>query len=358
MKKKKSVKIKKRNLDIINIDSDSIDQLNEGEVLLEIDKFAFTANNITYAVLGEKFNYWKFFPAGEEHGIIPVWGYADIVESTVDNLKVGERIYGYFPMASHLVISVDRLNPYGFIDASAHRKELPVVYNYYERVAEVPYQTPIIEAPYMLFQPLYVTSFLIADYYTSNEYFGAENMVLTSASSKTSIALAYLINQQENDIKTIGLTSPDNVAFVLSLGCYDEVYSYDEIADINLGPTCIVDFSGNKEIMISLQEKLLPQLKFSSAVGMSHWDKGGISEKYPFKTEVFFAPFHAKQKQTEWGPKEFKMKLDSALYPFLAWSLEWMNINSISGSENILEKYHEVLQGKMNPQDGIVMSFM
>ncbi len=37
--------------------------LAEGAVRFAIEKFAFTANNITYAVAGDMLNYWSFFPA-------------------------------------------------------------------------------------------------------------------------------------------------------------------------------------------------------------------------------------------------------------------------------------------------------
>ena len=50
------------------------DRLGADEVLLEVSAFALTANNITYAVVGEQMAYWQFFPAEEGWGRIPVWG--------------------------------------------------------------------------------------------------------------------------------------------------------------------------------------------------------------------------------------------------------------------------------------------
>jgi len=40
-----------------------IPELAEGEVLIAVDKFALTANNITYGVAGDTMGYWQFFPA-------------------------------------------------------------------------------------------------------------------------------------------------------------------------------------------------------------------------------------------------------------------------------------------------------
>lgn len=74
-----------------------------GEVLLRIDRFALTTNNITYAAFGEAMQYWEFFTTGQpEWGHMPVWGFADVVASAVDGIAAGERFYGYFPIASHI----------------------------------------------------------------------------------------------------------------------------------------------------------------------------------------------------------------------------------------------------------------
>ena len=72
--------------------------LEEGEVRLAIDFFAFTANNLTYAVAGDMLGYWNFFPVvpDDGYGVIPVWGFADVTESRCGEVLVGERLYGYF----------------------------------------------------------------------------------------------------------------------------------------------------------------------------------------------------------------------------------------------------------------------
>ena len=50
-------------------------------------------------------------------------------------------------------------------------------------------------------------------------------------------------------MKVIGLTSPGNVAFTRSLGCYDEVLSYDDVpVALADEPTVYVDFSGNTAV--------------------------------------------------------------------------------------------------------------
>ena len=95
-------------------------KIDNGEILVKIDRFAFTANNITYAVTGNMLGYWQFFPPigkdTEGWGVIPVWGFADVVESKVEEVPVGDRLFGYFPPATYLKIAPARISPQRFID--------------------------------------------------------------------------------------------------------------------------------------------------------------------------------------------------------------------------------------------------
>ena len=99
--------------------------LAEGQVRVRVESFALTANNITYATLGDMLNYWQFFPTGEAGwGIVPVWGFGTVVQSLHPGVAVGERLYGYWPMATGLVLQADRLSAERFTDATAHRAAL------------------------------------------------------------------------------------------------------------------------------------------------------------------------------------------------------------------------------------------
>ena len=100
---------------------------------MRVDRFALTANNITYGVVGERIGYWAFFPPQDNAdggwGIIPVWGFADVVRSRCAEIPEGTRLYGYFPMASHWVMRPARVTEARMIDGSDHRQALPPVYN-------------------------------------------------------------------------------------------------------------------------------------------------------------------------------------------------------------------------------------
>ena len=86
-------------------------------MLLAIDRFSFTANNITYAALGDAFKYWNFFPAEHPWGQIPVWGFADVAASRHPEITEGTRVYGYLPMARQLKVEPGRVSKSGFTDS-------------------------------------------------------------------------------------------------------------------------------------------------------------------------------------------------------------------------------------------------
>ena len=161
---------------------------------MAIDAFALTANNITYAAFGEAMSYWGFFPTGDAAtGCIPVWGFANVVESRCAGAAVAERFYGYFPMANDVVLQPVRVNEAGFFDGAEHRRELHAVYNQYSRCSADPGYAPAREAEQALLRPQLITSFLIDDFLADSAYFGARTVALSSASSKTAYGTAFCL---------------------------------------------------------------------------------------------------------------------------------------------------------------------
>ncbi len=345
--------VDKSELSTIQVRGEKLPNLQVGEVLLSVEKFAFTSNNITYAVLGDSFKYWNFFPH-IKGGIIPVWGYASVVDSKCTDIERGERYYGYLPMATHLIICPDNITPFGFTDTVAHRKLLPGVYNYYESLRANPSFSQEMEDYYAIFYPLFATSYLLEDYYREESYFHADHIFITSASSKTAIGFAYLMKKNNAPISLVGLTSALRKNLCQDLGCYDQVISYDQLPSEIDQKTAIVDFSGNHAFLLELYSRM-SHLQKSTSVGMAHWDAMKSRHVLPFDSDLFFAPAQAKKRQKEWGGKLFKTRIDAAIIDFIEWASHWMKIRKVDEEENIMKTYGKTLKGDIDPKEGMIM---
>ena len=170
-----------------------------GEAVLRIDRFALTANNITYGVAGDIIGYWNFFPAEDGWGRIPVWGIGTVTASEHPEITIGSRYYGYFPMSSELAVKPEKVNARGFVDAAPHRAELPAAYNQYSLMSPETGFDAAYDNHAMLYRPLFTTSYVLDDYFADNDFFGASHLILGSASSKTAFGTGLHAEAQERD---------------------------------------------------------------------------------------------------------------------------------------------------------------
>ncbi|HEX7865674.1 MAG TPA: DUF2855 family protein [Variovorax sp.] len=359
-----SLLIRKDQLATTRLHTATDEALADGQVRVHIDSFALTSNNITYAAFGDAMSYWQFFPSSEEGwGSIPVWGFASVVQSLHPGVPVGERLYGYWPMSSAAVLSPGRLSPERFTDVAPHRAELPAVYNQYFRCASDALYTADTEDIQALLRPLFITSWLIDDFMADNDFFGANTMLLSSASSKTAYGTAFQLHQRKG-IEVIGLTSPSNVAFCESLGCYDRVVTYDALDTIAADTSCVyVDFAGNGALRNSIHARFA-NLKYSSSIGGTHVEqlasKGAGKDLSGPRATLFFAPAQIKKRTTEWGPEEFGRRMVAAWHNFLATVTDakspWLHAEHHDGGEAVQAAYAQVLAGKGDPRTGHILS--
>src|SRR5690348_3486758 len=163
------------------------DALPPDALLVKVDRFAFTANNITYATLGDEMKYWQLFPAQQDFGNIPVWGFGEVMASKHPDIIVGERLFGYFPIATHLLIEAGSVSKRALRDIAAHRQGVSPVYNVYARIGDDPAFAGLAGDYEALLRPLFMLSFLVDDFLDENDFFGARSVMLSSASSKTAI---------------------------------------------------------------------------------------------------------------------------------------------------------------------------
>ncbi|MFT6897760.1 MAG: hypothetical protein ACJA13_002171 [Paraglaciecola sp.] len=334
---------------------------NNGEIVLKVDKFAFTANNLTYGVMGEQIGYWQFFPPQDNEsgqwGIIPVWGFADVIESKVDGIDVGERLFGYFPPASYLSMAPVGVSALRLIDGSAHRAQLPPGYNMYRRVKAEPGYNAELDNERMLLFPLHITSFCLWDCLQDHAWYGAKQTIIISASSKTSIGLAYALQDDENAPPTIGLTSKRNLEFVNKLGIYTSALSYDDIATIDTSiPTVIVDMSGNAPLLAALHSQLGDNMLHCINVGLTHWEEShsdeGINTQ---RSEFFFAPGHIQKRLKDWSPEGFEQKSTGFMFATTLKCRAWLKLTKIDGINGLANVYQDVCEGKITPDEGLIV---
>jgi hypothetical protein len=306
--------------------------------------------------MGETMNYWDFFPAEDGWARMPVWGFADVLASEADGVPQGTRVFGYLPPSSHLVVRPDRASATDFVDASPHRAKLPAAYNRYIRVDGDAAYEERNEDLQMLLWPLYFTSYLIDDFLDDEGMFGAEVAVLSSASSRTSSALAYLLSKRKG-IEVIGLTSPRNIAYTVGLEVYDRVVPYELLDSLEKIPAVYVDMSGDAKIRSAVHGHYGDELKHSAAVGITHReDLGGGSGLAGPKPVLFFAPDRLRKRTKDWGPEELNQRIADAWRPYVDWARGWLQVEHGSGREDIERVYLEVLDGKSDPAIGHVLS--
>jgi hypothetical protein len=334
-----------------------------GQVRLRVESFALTANNITYAAFGDAMNYWQFFPTGDEGwGCIPVWGFATVAESQCEGVAVGEKFYGYYPMAKTVVLQPARITPSGFWDGAGHRQLLPAVYNQYMRCSTDPFYSEATEDVQSLLRPLFITSFLIDDFLADNEFFGANAMLLSSASSKTAYGTAFQLAKRPG-LEVIGLTSPGNQAFCERLGCYSRVVTYDQLDTIAAGTACIyVDFAGSAGLRQQIHSRF-GQLRYNCSIGGTHVDElaaKGSNRSLPGpKPTLFFAPAQIKKRVTDWGGAAFAKQLAEAWQGFMRQVTgaepSWLIAQRHTGQAAMQAVYQDVLSGKGDPRTGHIL---
>ena len=334
----------------------TVPELDEGEVLLRVDRVGLTANNITYAVLGASpvFRYWNFFPAQHGMGIVPLWGFAEVAQSRVPGVEAGSRVYGYLPTASHLIVKPGRVDARGFSDASTHRGDLPSLYNAYQLTTSDPAYQPQLEDLLILFRPLFWTSYLLADQLEDNGFYGADAIVMSSASSKTAYGAAFCL--QGKGPRLAGLTSPRNVAFTEELGCYDQVLAYHEIAKLDPIPTTYVDFAGSAQVRTELRARLGDRLFHELIIGVTHQEKYGADALSGPRTSVFFAPDRMRKRIADVGRAGLGQDFARVWQRFAPVAETWVDIVVQDGPEALQAVWLQVLTGESPPRLGHILT--
>lgn len=346
--------------------------MDEAEALVRIDRFGLSSNNITYVVLGDRLGYWQFFPAApgpdedaqdaDGWGLMPVWGFGTVVESGCANLEVGEKLFGYFPPATHLVMRPDASRPADspVLDAAAHRAELPPNYNTYQRVLREPNYDPADDDLRMVLNPLQITAWALREALRDAAWFAAEQILIVSASSKTGVGLARALKREQSSPRIVGITASKNRDFVSGLDLHDQVVAYDEIEEsISRRPSVVIDMAGSGAVLGRVHRHLGETMLRSLNVGLTHWDEaggGGDTGIIRERSEMFFVPTVIQARMEQWGADEFTRQTQEFLAGAFAESREWLTFEPVQGLEGVAARYASVREGTLSPNRAIVVA--
>jgi hypothetical protein len=349
--------VKREDLRKCRIAESEVPQLEPGQALLRVDSFGLTANNVTYAVFGQIMSYWDFFPAEEGWGRVPMWGFAEVEQSEAQGVEPGVRLYGYLPPSSYLVVTPADASGDGFLDGSPQRVALPSAYQRYLATDADPFYQADTEELQMLLRPLFFTSFLIDDELFDEGLAARGPIVISSASSKTAIAAAFLLTQREG-VELVGLTSPRNAEFVEGLGVYGRTVTYDAIQSLERGPATFVDIAGDGEVRLAVHSHYGDELVHSMAVGVTHWEELGAGEgKLPGPSPTFFfAPDRVSKRSEDWGRAGLQRRVSDAWHPFCEWTGSWLEVLPDRGFQAVQRVYLDVLEGRVDPKTANVLS--
>jgi len=354
-----TVETHQRDITQTRVVEDTRRELEDGQSRLRVDAFGLTTNNITYAVFGDMLGYWQLFPSGDtsgDWGRVPAWGFAEVTESRSDLLDVGERLFGMLPMSDELVITPGRSDERGLTDVAEHRAGVFGTYNRYTRAATDPIWRADRERHQMLLYPLFVTGFVIDDFLADQGDFGAEQIVISSASSKTALGVAHAAHRR--DATVVGLTSDSNQEMVRQLGVYDEVLTYDDVTELNRVPSVFVDIAGNANVVHAVHHHLDGMLRHSMIVGNTNWNRtSDLPDELPDpKPEFFFAPTQIAKRTKEWGADGLSERMSAGWAAFADWADDWLVFEHVVGADQLVRAWDDLAAGRADPQVGFIGS--
>lgn len=353
----RSLLVDRSDLRVTRVDERPPAPLEDGEALVRIDRVAITSNNVTYAAIADVIPYFEFFPSGVEgFGLLPVWGFGEVVASASDDLAEGERLFGIWPSSTHVVVRPVRRGPGLVVDDSTHRRPLPAFYRNYTPAAEDPTYAPDLEDMMCVFRPLFTTAFSIDDWLESQQFMGARRVLLSSASSKTAWATANRLSAR-TELQVVGLTSDSNVGFVERLGVFDQAVAYGDVAGLDdAAATVFVDFAGSADVRRAVRQAIGSRLVLDLGVGLSHWSEFSVAPAWsdpPVTT--YFAPSVVRERMEEVGADAYMAMYAEAWAGFVPAAEDPLSFEEHHGIAAMRDRFADAVAGMVPPDRGVVI---
>lgn len=162
---------------------------------------------------------------------------------------------------------------------------------------------------------------------------------------------------QRDGLEVVGLTSPGNVAFCESLGCYDSVVTYDDIEQLDPAvPSVYIDFAGSVSLRLQVHSHV-HGLTYSCSVGASHvQDLGGVGKLPGPRPVMFFAPAQVKKRVSEWARQGLNGRMVLAWNAFMvkvqAGDRAWIEVQQHAGPIATQALFLQLLAGSGDPRVG------
>ena len=253
-----------------------------------------------------------------------------------------------------------RVTGRGFYDGAPHRGELVSAYNQYMRCSHDAGYDPALEDYQMLVRPLFITSFMLADFLEDNAFFGARQVVVSSASSKTAYGTAFCLRRREGR-SLVALTSERNRGFVENLGCYDQVLPYAGALRLPAEvPTLYVDFAGNDALRATIHHHFGAALVYDCYAGSAQKTTFLAESPLPGpKPLLYFAPVQIRKRNADWGPQEVNRRFNEAQGRFIAElsrpGNRWMALAQSQGFEAAQQVIADLHGGRVDPRSAHVV---
>jgi hypothetical protein len=207
----------------------------------------------------------------------------------------------------------------------------------------------------ILLRPLFLLAFLLDEDLVARK---AGGVLLSSASSKTASAIAFLLASRGCHV--IGLTSPRNERFVRDLGVYDEVVAYDAIDALPRRSVAFVDVAGDERVRERVHEHFRADLIFSGFVGATHLDPSAFATPpapdYGPQPELVSANALLRERVRATGQDRLDDDIARAWARYVAWSDGWLTVRRAGGPDAVRAAFLDILGGRVAPNEAHVVS--
>ncbi|SFS78698.1 DUF2855 family protein [Saccharopolyspora flava] len=312
-----------------------------GQVLLRIERFTLTSNNVTYARNGDQLGYWAPFPSHEPGwGRVPAWGAARVIDGDPALAEPGAMLTGFLPMATHVLVEGEPLAD-GLRATAPERQVLPPLYRDMPRADE---SLGDVELSVLL-------GVVRTAAHLSDEILSAEpaQVVFSSATSRTALTTASVLHRA--GARVVGLTSPERAEAAARAEVYDAVVPYDDLGNLDaVAGTTYVDIAGRPSITAGAHRLLGDALTRSIRVGGTHpAEEPGTGVLPGPVVERFNVGARRVEVAERIGDEGLAAFERSAVGPVTAWATAHLTAERFTGLDEAEKAWGRVQRGELDP---------